>query len=106
MAERRAGLCRVHDVWKVLAAFCGGRALSFLLVAVAAWHFERPPRAYGRVAKLKPGMLEAEVIAILGKPSSELSGGRTLAYGRPLGWGILHVYLDEEYRFDRYEYDA
>ena len=62
------------------------------------------------LAKLRPGMSESEVIAILGKPSSHSPNFphgnlNYLCYGKALKWNVTLVCFDEHGRYTLSIYD-
>lgn len=76
------------------------------------WSFNRPPVNPGRLDLLKQSMTQAEVLSILGNPTSEWLRTNDLeqtyvewAYSRSLSWSIVYVYFDPSGKFDRVVYD-
>ena len=79
--------------------------LAILAFALFWWSLALPPSAYHKVDRLREGMTLDEVIEIIGQPDSVFDNAKELAYSRPLSWGILYVYFDEQRHFVRWRYD-
>ena len=100
LASSRSRRFRLWVLWFGVLMLVPFALLSYLL-----WAFHRPPAAYRRIAGLQVGMPRAEVIRVLGQPTSVSPSAKRLIYEGRLSWGILYVHFDDQWRYTRHVYD-
>jgi len=80
-----------------------GIVLPLAIFGWLVWNINRPPFDLRELDRLHLGMSEAEVLRVLGKPTSDF--GDNWAYSRFMAWPIVYVYFDDQGKLLRQEYD-
>jgi hypothetical protein len=87
--------------------YAGGLFGSIYVGAVAFfnWNFNQPAVSAKALNSIQTGASKAEVVKVLGEPTSKYAPGNKWAYFRTMGWSVVTVYFDENERYTFYKYD-